>query len=137
MEDNTEKGLGKALALVIVVIILVIGAAAAAGYGGFKVRDAIESLKRSQPEHAYGFCPICGKPGVQRSRGPDGFDVCETGHTYPSKDAVYPRAARATKAELLFTQGDTRVYRFNDEGRVQYFTEHDSRRGGGTGATEK
>ena len=36
----------------------------------------------------YGFCPICGAPAVSRERCPDGNDVCERGHTYPSRDAV-------------------------------------------------
>lgn len=35
----------------------------------------------------YGFCPICGKPGVSRERRPDGNDKCQAGHQYPSMAA--------------------------------------------------
>lgn len=38
--------------------------------------------------HPYGYCPICGAPGVMRERRPNGDDRCANGHTYPSKDAV-------------------------------------------------
>ena len=36
----------------------------------------------------YGNCPECGKPGVSRERRPNGNDVCENGHIYPSKTAI-------------------------------------------------
>lgn len=36
----------------------------------------------------YGFCPICGKPGINRERRINGNDRCENGHTYPSKDSL-------------------------------------------------
>lgn len=39
-------------------------------------------------EHVYGYCPVCGKPGVSRERRPNGDDRCEVGHTYPSRDAL-------------------------------------------------
>ena len=35
----------------------------------------------------YGFCPICGKPGVTRERRLDGNDTCSNGHTYKSAAA--------------------------------------------------
>jgi hypothetical protein len=37
---------------------------------------------------AYGFCPICGAPGSQRERRPNGNDRCAKGHEYPSASAV-------------------------------------------------
>lgn len=36
---------------------------------------------------SYGYCPECGKPGHCRERRPNGNDICEGGHTYPSKSA--------------------------------------------------
>ena len=36
----------------------------------------------------YGFCPICGAPGVSRERCIDGNDHCARGHVYPSKSAA-------------------------------------------------
>ena len=36
----------------------------------------------------YGFCPMCGAPGFSRERRPNGDDVCERGHKYPSLNAV-------------------------------------------------
>ena len=39
-------------------------------------------------ETPYGFCPICGAPGLSRERRPNGNDHCAKGCTYPSKDAV-------------------------------------------------
>jgi hypothetical protein len=36
----------------------------------------------------YGFCPICGAPGANRERRPDGNDICRNGHTYPSRKSV-------------------------------------------------
>lgn len=35
----------------------------------------------------YGFCPICGEPGLVRA---DGNDYCVVNHRYPSKDAKKP-----------------------------------------------
>jgi hypothetical protein len=46
---------------------------------------------KTTDEHAtpygYGYCPICGSPGVKRERRPDGNDTCENNHVYPSRDA--------------------------------------------------
>lgn len=36
----------------------------------------------------YGYCPICGAPGVERERRKDGNDRCANGHEYPSREAV-------------------------------------------------
>lgn len=36
----------------------------------------------------YGYCPVCGARGQQRERRPNGNDICERGHTYPTSDAV-------------------------------------------------
>ena len=36
----------------------------------------------------FGFCPICGAPGIMRERRPNGNDICENKHTYPSASAT-------------------------------------------------
>jgi hypothetical protein len=36
----------------------------------------------------YGYCPTCGAAGTTREKRPDGNDRCESGHTYPSRDAL-------------------------------------------------
>lgn len=36
----------------------------------------------------YGYCPRCGAPGKARERRPNGNDICEAGHEYPSREAV-------------------------------------------------
>ena len=35
----------------------------------------------------YGYCPKCGAPGRTRERRPNGNDLCENGHLYPSRQA--------------------------------------------------
>lgn len=37
---------------------------------------------------AYGNCPKCGAPGMEREWRPNGFDTCVLGHRYPSVDAL-------------------------------------------------
>ena len=44
--------------------------------------------RRMAATSAYGCCPQCGLPGKQRERRPNGNDICEAGHKYPSKSAV-------------------------------------------------
>ncbi len=45
-----------------------------------------------------GYCPDCGKPGVERERRPNGNDRCEGGHTYPSSTSLeYPGQAACNK----------------------------------------
>lgn len=41
-------------------------------------------------EAPYGYCPKCGEVGISRERRPNGNDVCENGHTYPSSEAKFP-----------------------------------------------
>lgn len=36
----------------------------------------------------YGFCPICGKRGMQRERRINGSDYCMNFHRYPSDTAL-------------------------------------------------
>lgn len=36
----------------------------------------------------YGFCPLCGAPGVSRERRIDGNDTCASGHVYPAANAI-------------------------------------------------
>jgi hypothetical protein len=39
-------------------------------------------------EALYGYCPVCGSPGVIRERRPDGNDKCAMGHTYLTRLAL-------------------------------------------------
>jgi hypothetical protein len=39
-------------------------------------------------DRPYGYCPICGAPGISRERRPGGNDNCSKGHTYPSADCI-------------------------------------------------
>lgn len=57
--------------------------------------------------NVYGYCPICGMPGILRERRLNGNDKCQNGHTYPSKDAVYCK--QNIKQQIKYT---TRVKRF-------------------------
>lgn len=50
---------------------------------------------------AYGFCPICGAPGTQRERRPNGNDICENGHEYKSSDAVPLTDLRAAAERVI------------------------------------
>lgn len=43
--------------------------------------------KECANKNPYGFCPICGNPGVTRERRLDGNDTCSNGHTYKSSSA--------------------------------------------------
>ena len=49
----------------------------------------------------YGFCPRCSAPTKTRERRPQGNDVCENGHTYPSATARLrlPRLPGLPKAQ--------------------------------------
>jgi DNA repair exonuclease SbcCD ATPase subunit len=49
------------------------------------VAAAREYIAKKSP--AYGYCPVCGTPGVLRERRPNGNDYCKNKHCYPSKDA--------------------------------------------------
>ena len=51
-----------------------------------EIREAIEAENATLP---YGRCPHCHRPGKMRERRPNGNDICENGHEYPSKDAVH------------------------------------------------
>ena len=48
-------------------------------------------------KHPYGFCPVCGEPGNERERRPDGNDTCVNEHTYPSRNALKEKP----KSDLL------------------------------------
>ena len=41
--------------------------------------------KLSSMPAPYGYCPLCGEPGIAREKRIGGNDVCRRGHTYPSK----------------------------------------------------
>lgn len=38
-----------------------------------------------------GYCPMCGAEGRSREKRPEGNDVCEAGHSYPSRRALAER----------------------------------------------
>lgn len=68
------------------------------GWNQFRclLKDAPPELvaKANKPaENAYGFCPICGAPGVFRERRLKGNDRCSNGHEYWSKNAKLNRPA--------------------------------------------
>src|SRR5690606_8674226 len=48
-------------------------------------------------ESVYGYCPICGRPGISRERRPNGNDRCEASHVYPSRDAVEKPTQQSTE----------------------------------------
>lgn len=37
----------------------------------------------SAPDSIYGYCPVCGAPGISAERSPDGHTHCQRGHKYP------------------------------------------------------
>lgn len=51
----------------------------------------------------YGYCPMCGAPGRERERRPNGFDVCTNKHVYLSAKAVEkaPQRVTGTPADFL------------------------------------
>ena len=50
-------------------------------------------------DSVYGYCPFCGRPGRSRESRPDGFDTCDAGHKYKSKDAKKEPKAETTVFE--------------------------------------
>lgn len=46
----------------------------------------------SKSGEAYGFCPICGYPGAERERRPDGDTKCCLGHKYKSTNSILTQA---------------------------------------------
>lgn len=61
----------------------------------------------------YGYCPICGAPGVGRERRMDGNDMCSNGHTYKSSLAV--NDANPIKGPLPRPKNTNPVLSFIDE----------------------
>jgi hypothetical protein len=60
-----------------------------AGHWKPKARDLLAKMDgRSTPPAGLGFCPICGAPGRSREKRPNGDDLCEAGHSYPSSSAL-------------------------------------------------
>jgi len=59
---------------------------------------APEAKDDAPPETPYGFCPICGAPGVSRERRPDGNDRCANNHVYASKEAMKKRKVEHVSA---------------------------------------
>jgi hypothetical protein len=47
--------------------------------------------------NALGQCPKCGADGKIREKRPNGNDKCENGHTYPSRDAVFPASSCSSR----------------------------------------
>ena len=50
--------------------------------------DGSEAKKKVILPGLYGSCPHCGARVTDRERRPDGDDICENGHKYPSKSSV-------------------------------------------------
>ena len=48
---------------------------------------------KTMTENPYGYCPLCGVPGMQRERRFDGNDKCENGHEYPSAKSLKAKPA--------------------------------------------
>lgn len=44
----------------------------------------------AKEKSSYGFCPTCKEAGRMRERRINGNDICVNGHTYPSRDAIFP-----------------------------------------------
>ncbi len=62
----------------------------------------------------YGYCPICGAPGVQRERRINGDDECANGHKYPSRSALAsPPAPKSTNPNSA-SLGQCPLCRAND-----------------------
>lgn len=58
---------------------------------GWKTGDRLllpDSRLIDDPPAPYGYCPLCGAPGLTRERRPNGNDRCILGHEYPSRDAL-------------------------------------------------
>ncbi len=57
------------------------------GQDGFQalleLRQFVDELEGTISK--YGYCPHCGKAGIERERRPNGNDKCEDGHVYPSR----------------------------------------------------
>lgn len=54
----------------------------------------------------YGYCPVCGAPGVSRERRPNGYDCCAAGHTYNSCDTLTLAQTAAAVKEGTLTIGN-------------------------------
>jgi len=53
---------------------------------------------------SYGYCPYCGLRGISRERRPNGNDVCENNHTYPSAKAEQHYAPAAETVAVPISQ---------------------------------
>ncbi len=91
----------------------------------------VEGQEPSEPA-PYGYCPICGKPGVQRERRLAGDDLCVSGHKYPSAESLtHPAPAKVPdESELVhigYTNGAQVLYCVTDESGSFYpDTENDT-----------
>lgn len=47
------------------------------------------NFNKPRPHNGLGYCPVCGCPGTAREKRPDGDDICENNHRYPSATAQY------------------------------------------------
>lgn len=59
----------------------------------------------------YGRCPVCGEPGKDRERRPNGNDTCPNGHSYPSstaKQSPFPPAYHTVRC--TYFKPDTGKY---------------------------
>ena len=82
-----------------------------------------EALAQPAPvqeiDAVYGYCPTCGAKGVSRERHPDGSDICTSGHTYKSKDALATPQQQKQKWAPL-TDAERRSYQKGHDAGVAH-----------------
>jgi len=65
-----------------------------------------EGIMTKDNPPVYGYCPMCGKPGLTRQRRPNGNDMCGNGHTYPSSSALSQKPKKPVKKKKPYTKKD-------------------------------
>jgi hypothetical protein len=70
------------------------------GFGPVQEPEEPKAAPVATKANPYGYCPVCGAPGVRRERRPDGNDECASGHRYASAKALIPpKSAKGTRTE--------------------------------------
>lgn len=87
--------------------------------GMFHVKHRELSMGQSNGEpHSYGWCPMCGAPGISRERRPNGNDTCKSKHVYPSCLAVARPAEAPTteqRVRMAYSHGVLAGFTGNDD----------------------
>jgi hypothetical protein len=81
-----------------------------------KSPDKTDSIT-SEIDIGYGFCPICGSPGISRERRPNGNDLCRKGHKYLSSSAITKDSL--TSQELTSHFGQMRITGFVGPNKIE------------------